>query len=394
VLAMMLQRFEITRRRLRPEDQGDPDLKPEGLYLPGAAPPAARAPRDAGGRGVEASRGARRPRPGHGTPLLVLYGSNTGCLRGFARRHRQRRRRPRLPGAGGGRSTTAPGSCRAPARRSHRQRVLQRRAAGQRPPILRLGWTGRGLVAVSGEIRGLRPAATGLGRDLPARAHPHRPGPCRPPGRSACSRAGRPTPAATSSAIFEAWYAPFLDTLARSLGVLARRWTAARCSASRSVPTTTTDLARQNRLQLATVVANRELVRHQRTRWRVPSATLEIALPAGMSYAPGELPGVCCRENNPPLVERVARRFGLRPDAAVVLRSSRGSMAASLPTDRPSVGAGAARLPRRAVRPRHPQGRRASGPRRTSAHRTASTWRRWRPIPSATGARCGRSGPA
>ena len=84
---------------------------------------------------------------------------------------------------------------------------------------------------------------------------------------------------------------------------------------------------------MATVVENRELVDLSSPYGR-SKRHLTIALSAGVTYAAGDYLAVL-PENDPALIERAARRFSVRPDAAVVLQSTRGAMSASLPTDRP-----------------------------------------------------------
>jgi cytochrome P450/NADPH-cytochrome P450 reductase len=84
-------------------------------------------------------------------------------------------------------------------------------------------------------------------------------------------------------------------------------------------------------LALGRVVENRELVDVTSPFGR-SKRHLEIALPEGILYAAGDYLAVL-PENPPELVERAARRFGLRSDAAVMLHSTRGAMAASLPTE-------------------------------------------------------------
>ena len=144
-------------RALRPRDQGDADPQ-----APGARPAGARAP--AGGAGAEppleparptvrggspppGSAGAARPRGrAHATPLLVLYGSNSGASEAFARRIASDGaargyavevatlddRAGRLPTAG---------------RHGDRHRLVQRRAARQRPAASAAGWRGAAAAA-------------------------------------------------------------------------------------------------------------------------------------------------------------------------------------------------------------------------------------------------------
>ncbi len=99
------------------------------------------------------------------------------------------------------------------------------------------------------------------------------------------------------------------------------------------VPSSAGDLIAQKGLAFATITENRELVDVTSPFGR-SKRHIGFALPGGLSYQAGDYLTVL-PENDPALIERAARRFGLRPDAALVLTSRRGASAASLPTDRP-----------------------------------------------------------
>lgn len=88
VIAMLLQRFElIDHSRYELKIRESLSIKPDGFKMKvrprrdltrsRLVPAAAQAPDDAPTK--------RASRPGHGTPLLVLYGSNLGAAEGFAR---------------------------------------------------------------------------------------------------------------------------------------------------------------------------------------------------------------------------------------------------------------------------------------------------------------------
>lgn len=88
VIAMLLQRFElIDHSRYQLKIRESLSIKPDGFKMKvrprrdltrsRLVPAAAQAPDDAPTK--------RASRPGHGTPLLVLYGSNLGAAEGFAR---------------------------------------------------------------------------------------------------------------------------------------------------------------------------------------------------------------------------------------------------------------------------------------------------------------------
>ena len=102
-----------------------------------------------------------------------------------------------------------------------------------------------------------------------------------------------------------------------------------------AVPSASLELVKQHKLELVTLVENRELVNLQSTAAPGRSKRhIEFALPAGSTYSAGDYLALL-PENHPELIARAASRFGLRLDAAIVLHSSRGAMAASLPTGRP-----------------------------------------------------------
>ena len=132
---------------------------------------------------------------------------------------------------------------------------------------------------------------------------------------------------------FERWYVPLWGALAEALGVSSVTVAEGPLYVVETVASAGSELIKQNKLDLATVVENRELVDMSSPLGR-SKRHLEFALPPGATYAAGDYLAVL-PENHPDLVERAARRFGLRGDAAVVLHSTRGAMAASLPTDRP-----------------------------------------------------------
>jgi cytochrome P450/NADPH-cytochrome P450 reductase len=132
---------------------------------------------------------------------------------------------------------------------------------------------------------------------------------------------------------FEQWYGPLFPALGQALGVAAGEVAKGPLYDVQVLPPTDAALVEQHRLAMATVVENRELVDMSSPLGR-SKRHLELALPDGLRYAPGDYLAVL-PENHPDLVARAARRFGLRPDGALVLHSSRGVMAASLPTDRP-----------------------------------------------------------
>ena len=141
--AWLLQRFEfVDHRNYQLHTKSTLTVKPDDFWIkaPSAHRPGRSAASDAARGGRRGHRGEagrlnrtpRRPdRVGHGTPLLVLFGSNLGTAEGIAnrlgregiergyQRHRRRAGRSRRRSADAG-------------RRADRLLLLQRRAAGER----------------------------------------------------------------------------------------------------------------------------------------------------------------------------------------------------------------------------------------------------------------------
>jgi cytochrome P450/NADPH-cytochrome P450 reductase len=132
---------------------------------------------------------------------------------------------------------------------------------------------------------------------------------------------------------FEAWYASFWGARGARTGVDAPVAARGPLYEVEIASAAIGDFVRQNRLDYVTVLENHELVDVTSPFGR-SKRHLEFALPEGATYAAGDYLAILA-ENHPELIMRAARRFGLRPDVTVTLRSTRGAMAASLPTDRP-----------------------------------------------------------
>jgi cytochrome P450/NADPH-cytochrome P450 reductase len=334
VLAMMLQRFEL----------GEPapyqlkiketlTLKPEGLLLRvrRRQPPARAAVPPAAAVVEVAPPASPSVRPGHGTPLLVLFGSNSGASEGFARRiagdgaargyaaevASLDDRTGQLPTTGATVIVTASYNGEPPDNARRFCAWLAERPAGSLPAVKYavFGCGNRDWGATYQRV------PTSIDQQLAAA------------GAQALFPRGEADARGDFFGDFDQWYAPFWDSLAAALGVADGPVDRGPLYDVEVVPTTTADLVQQNRLRLGTVIVNRELVDVSHPVGR-SKRHLEIALPEGMTYVAGDYLAVL-PENHPRLVERVARRFGLRADSAVVLHSSRGAMAASLPTDRP-----------------------------------------------------------
>jgi cytochrome P450/NADPH-cytochrome P450 reductase len=323
VLAMMLQRFDISRPGpYALEIKETLTLKPDGLTVKAKA----RRP------GLRfASRTAEEVAApvavaGHQTPLLLLYGSNSGASEAFARR---------LAADGGARGyaiRVAPlDAATAALPKAGATVIITASYNGQPPDNARAFCT---WLPAATDLAGVRYAVFGCGnRDW---GTTYQAVPTFVDDRLAAAGAERLIARGEADARgdffgdFERWYAPFWDTLGAALGVTASVVTAQPLYQVELVAPAGRELVQQHALELATIVENRELVAPGGRSKR----HLELALPAGQTYTPGDYLAVL-PENHAALVDRVLRRFALDGDAAVVLHSTRGEMAASLPTGRP-----------------------------------------------------------
>ncbi|MFI6796326.1 bifunctional cytochrome P450/NADPH--P450 reductase [Streptosporangium canum] len=329
VLSMLLQRFEF--RTPRPYDlkvRETLTLKPEGLRIrarvrqtverPAPAPEPSAPPQD-------------RPVTAHGTPLLLLYGSDSGASEAFARR---------VAGDGAARGYTAqvaPLDEHVGRLPTEGAVVVVTASYNGRPPDNARDFVTWLSDVPPGALEGVRYAVFGCGsRDwlstyqaVPTMVDErlHDAGAQRVVARGEADAGG------DFFGDFERWYAPFWERLGESLGVKEGEVETGPLYEVEVIPSPSAELVAQNRLGLATVVENRELVDVGSPLGR-SKRHIEFALPEGTTYQTGDYLTVL-PENHPELVERAARRFGIQADAAVVLHSSRGAMAASLPTGQP-----------------------------------------------------------
>jgi cytochrome P450 / NADPH-cytochrome P450 reductase len=336
VLAMMLQRFDIVATG--PYDleiQETLTWKPAGVIIYARVrPPATRpAGRPAAPAPAPISAPSRvEETPTHRTPLLVLYGSNSGASEAFARRIAS-------DGSARGYSVqVATLDAHVGALSKEGATVIVTASYNGQPPDNARKFCAWIANAPAGALSGINYAIFGCGNRDWGETYQRVPILVDQQLSAAGARRLLPLGAADARADFfgdfEHWYAPLWDTLAPVLGVVdagARATTRGPLYEVEVVPST--DLAKQNQLAFGKVLANRELV-DMTSPFGRSKRHLEIALPDGASYTPGDYLAVL-PENDPELVEGAARRFDLRPDAALILRSSRGVMAASLPTDRP-----------------------------------------------------------
>lgn len=334
VLAMMLQRFEI--REAAPYQLKIKEtltLKPEGLKIkarvrqhvqhvsatrpqPGAQP---------------ATLETKEQVPSHGTPLLLIYGSNSGSSEAFARRIA-------ADGQARGYVTTVAPLDDYTGKLPKEGAVVVVTASynGQPPDNARQfhQWIGG---VPEGSLLGVRYTVFGCGnRDwgntyqavptfIDQRLHDA--------GAQAFMPRGEADARGDFFGDFERWYTPFWETLNETLGVQVGAIETGPLYEVTVVPSANVELAKQSGLDFATIVENRELVDMTLPLGR-SKRHIEFELPVGATYAAGDYLAVL-PQNHPELIARAAKRFGLDPDAALLLKSTRGAMAASLPTDRP-----------------------------------------------------------
>jgi cytochrome P450/NADPH-cytochrome P450 reductase len=131
---------------------------------------------------------------------------------------------------------------------------------------------------------------------------------------------------------FDHWYDTLWSDLAPAFGQTAQTQPTGPTYEVEVVPATRSALLRQSDVQQGTIVENRELVALTSPQAH-SKLHLEIALPEDMTYRAGDYLAVL--PTNPlQNVERVLRRFGLTPDTQVIIHKASDSQT-SLPTEYP-----------------------------------------------------------
>jgi cytochrome P450/NADPH-cytochrome P450 reductase len=336
VVSMILQRFDLI--------EDDPSyqlnvaetltLKPSGFRLRvkrrGAAPFALRSTLPSAPQRTRPAPAPAAAKPGETlTPLLVLYGSNTGSAESFAERI----------------ASDAPAqgyAARAAPLDDHAGRlptdgvvtIVTASYEGQPPDNARqfAAWA-EGLEP--GALAGVRYLVFGCGNRQWARTYQA------VPKRidEALARAGATRVRARGETdasgdffgAFEDWLGALWTDLAAALGK-ARPVERAHAGLEVEVVRSARSAILRLDLQQGTVVENRELV-DMRSPLGRSKRHLDIALPEGMSYRAGDYLAVLPRN---PLanVERALRRFGFAGDTQVVISKPEGSLT-SLPTGHP-----------------------------------------------------------
>lgn len=131
---------------------------------------------------------------------------------------------------------------------------------------------------------------------------------------------------------FDRWYDPFWSKLAETFGHEVQVPSAASLYQIEVVKETRSVILRQAELQSGEVIENRELV-DLSSPFGQSKRHIEIALPEGMRYRAGDYLAVL--PNNPRHnVERALRRFDFAQDSQIIIRKASDSQT-SLPTDYP-----------------------------------------------------------
>ena len=388
MLGMLLQRFEfVDHANYQLRIKESLTLKPDGLTITirprsgrtwGSAPrPAAAAdkPRTAALAVAPADR--------HGTPLLVLFGSNLGAAEDLATRIARDATDRGYTARTAGARRRASGSCR------------PRAPSWSSPPPT----TGSRRTTRAGSARGSttpRPRRPGCATRSSAAATATGPRPtrrCRSrvdagsrrAARRGCTRAARATPAATSTPSSRPGTpgcgTPWASALGLDASTTAAAGSGPRLAVELEQRRTASPVLQSYRGQAATVRVNRELTARAGTPGGRSVRHLEIALPAGTSYAAGDHLGVLPR-NEVRLVNRVLARFGLDGGQYVTLTAT-GSTPTHLPVGEPYPLLGHPGRLRRAAGRREP--RRPGGDGRRTCRRAppATSSRAW-PAPTTT----------
>ncbi|MEP6557741.1 MAG: cytochrome P450 [Burkholderiales bacterium] len=331
VLAMLLQRFDIVL-----EDPGYKlqvaetlTLKPHGLMirakLRGEGGFAMRGPIATPVQKLTATPAADQVAAADAAPLLVLWGSNTGSCEMFARRIGSDAARQ------GYRATIGPLDQHAGALRAEVPVIVVTASyEGQAPDNAKqfLSWA-EGLPADA--LDGVRFAVFGCGNRQWARTYQAVPkrmdAALAAAGATRFRARGEADAGGDFFGAFDTWYQDLWAELDRALGREPVEREAA-------MPTLEVELVRAGRenalqlgeLELGTVLENRELVDISAPNAR-SKRHVQIALPAGMSYASGDYLAILPR-NPPANVERALRRFGLASDSQIVVHKRPGAPSA------------------------------------------------------------------
>jgi cytochrome P450/NADPH-cytochrome P450 reductase len=330
-LAMLLQRFEVTA--------ADPDyqlsikqtltMNPDGLFVHLRRRPTTIAPAEPAAR-RRGAPGPVEPATANGVPVRVLYGSNAGTSEAFAQRIAGDAR------ARGYSATVDTLDSAAGHLPAEGLIVVVSSSYEGRPPDNAgafLDWV-RGLGPRA--LEGVRYVVFGNGNTDWARTYQAVPAEidaqlARAGARRLVER-GEANARGDFFGDFEDWYGTFWEPVNAEFGVTGAGRSAEPLFEVEFVGAVRDPILRQNRLELGTVVANRELVDQSAPDAR-STRHVEIALPEGQTYRAGDYLAVLPL-NPAASVDRALHLFDLAYDATVVVRAGAGGHTL-LPTDTP-----------------------------------------------------------
>ncbi|MBX9943803.1 MAG: cytochrome P450 [Reyranella sp.] len=335
VLAMMIQRFDLVF--------DDPSytlkvhetltLKPEGLRIRARARRTGISLRRSAvpatpQKALTTRAGQSAARDATATPLLVLYGSNTGSSEAFANRIADE-----APASGFAPTVAAMDDYAGNLPTDGAIVVVTASYEGQ-PPDNARQFISYVEALPEGALSGARFAVFGCGNRQWARTYQAVPkrvdAALARAGAARLAERGETDSGGDFFGAFDEWYAAFLPRLRAALGKEAAAVPTVAGLQVEFVKSGRESALRLGDLQRGAVVENRELVDMSAPDAR-SKRHIELSLPDGMSYRAGDYLAVLAT-NPRELVDRVLRRLGLAGDTLVVLRREGAS---SLPTGRP-----------------------------------------------------------
>ena len=338
LVAMILQRFDLIEHdpayQLKVKETLT--LKPEGFHIrvkrrgSGAVRARSAVPREAAKPAPAAPAVALAPGE-QATPLLVLYGSNTGSSEAFAQRIASDAR------GQGYAAQAAPLDDHTGALPAEGAVVIVTASYEGQPPDNAKQFTSWAEALAPGALAGVHYAVFGCGNRQWARtwqAVPKRlDDALQKAGAARALERGETDSGGDFFGAFDDWYAGLWPALGKALGKQVQQAAPAgaqlrveRVQAGRSA------ILRLGELAYGEVVENRELVDMTSPLGR-SKRHIDIRLPAGMSYRAGDYLSVLAH-NPPGLVMRALKRFNLAADSQIVIRKPESSLT-SLPVDHP-----------------------------------------------------------
>ncbi|WP_179405596.1 bifunctional cytochrome P450/NADPH--P450 reductase [Burkholderia guangdongensis] len=341
LIAMILQRFDLIEDdpsyqlqvsetltlkphgfRIRVKRRGSASFRPRGVLAPQAAPAAAQpAPAPARAPGEQA------------TPLVVLYGSNTGSAEAFAERIASD------AAAQGYAAEMAPLDEHAGRLPTEGAVVIITASYEGQPPDNARQFAAWLDTLAPDALKGVRYAVFGCGNRQWARTYQAVPkrfdAALEAAGASRLRARGETDAGGDFFGEFDAWYAGLWSDFGQALGKTVQAAPSGAQLQVERVKDGRATILRLGDLQYGEVIENRELVDMSSPLGR-SKRHIDIALPAGMTYRAGDYLAVL--PHNPiAVVMRALKRFDLASDSQIVIRKPEGGIT-SLPVNHP-IGA-------------------------------------------------------